>query len=253
MTASSLRFRPLGIDAAHDHVLYLNAGCHVCRAEGFAARGRIAVSGNGRDLIATLNIVRSDLLGIDEASLSVSAQEALGVCAGDLLSLAHMPPLQSEGFIRDKLYGHRLDAERCAAIVADTVGGRLSDLHLAAFVAACASDRLDLAETVALTRAMVAAGERLSWPRGPVVDKHCVGGLPGNRTTPIVVAIATAAGLLMPKTSSRAITSPAGTADTMAVLAPVDLDLKAIRRVVELTGGCLAWGGRCGSVRPTTS
>jgi thymidine phosphorylase len=47
----------------------------------------------------------------------------------------------------------------------------------------------------------------------------------------------------MPKTSSRAITSPAGTADTMETLAPVDLDLAAMRRVVEREGGCVVWGG----------
>jgi len=76
-----------------------------------------------------------------------------------------------------------------------------------------------------------------------VVDKHCVGGLPGNRTTPIVVAIVAAHGLTMPKTSSRAITSPAGTADTMETLAPVDLDLEDIRRVVEQESGCIVWGG----------
>src|SRR5690606_33271524 len=77
----------------------------------------------------------------------------------------------------------------------------------------------------------------------PVMDKHCVGGLPGNRTTPIVVAIVTACGLVMPKTSSRAITSPAGTADTMEVMAPVELNLTQMRRVVEQEGGCIAWGG----------
>lgn len=71
------------------------------------------------------------------------------------------------------------------------------------------------------------------WDVSPVIDKHCVGGLPGNRTTPIVVAIVAAHGLTMPKTSSRAITSPAGTADTMETLAPVDLGLEDIRRVVE--------------------
>jgi len=47
----------------------------------------------------------------------------------------------------------------------------------------------------------------------------------------------------MPKTSSRAITSPAGTADTMETVAPVDLDVPAMRRVVERTGGCIVWGG----------
>jgi thymidine phosphorylase len=75
------------------------------------------------------------------------------------------------------------------------------------------------------------------------MDKHSVGGLPGNRTTLIVVPIVTAAGILMPKTSSRAITSPAGTADTMEVLAPVDLDVGRMRRVVEQEGGCIVWGG----------
>jgi thymidine phosphorylase len=90
---------------------------------------------------------------------------------------------------------------------------------------------------------MVETGERLHWPAGIIVDKHCVGGLPGNRTTPLIVAIVTALGLTMPKTSSRAITSPAGTADAMETMAPVDLDTAAIRQVVEREGGCVVWGG----------
>jgi thymidine phosphorylase len=90
---------------------------------------------------------------------------------------------------------------------------------------------------------MISVGQRLDWGEGPVLDKHCVGGLPGNRTTPIVVAIVAALGYRIPKTSSRAITSPAGTADTMEVMAPVALDLAAMRRVVEREGGCIVWGG----------
>jgi thymidine phosphorylase len=89
---------------------------------------------------------------------------------------------------------------------------------------------------------MVDSGVRLSWATQPIVDKHCVGGLPGNRTTLIVVPIVAAAGLTIPKTSSRAITSPAGTADTMEALAPVDLDAAAMRRVVEREGGCIVSG-----------
>ena len=90
---------------------------------------------------------------------------------------------------------------------------------------------------------MIGVGERLDWGAEPVLDKHCVGGLPGNRTTPIVVAIVSAAGHRIPKTSSRAITSPAGTADTMEVMTPVALDISAMRRVVETEGGCIVWGG----------
>lgn len=94
-----------------------------------------------------------------------------------------------------------------------------------------------------LTRAMVGVGQTLDWAHDRVFDKHCVGGLPGNRTTPLVVAIVAACELVMPKTSSRAITSPAGTADTMGVLTRVDLSLDEMRRVVEREGGCLVWGG----------
>jgi thymidine phosphorylase len=76
-----------------------------------------------------------------------------------------------------------------------------------------------------------------------VVDKHSIGGIPGNRTTMIVAPIVAAHGLIMPKTSSRAITSPAGTADTMEVLAKVDLSEAEMRSVVERCGACIAWGG----------
>jgi thymidine phosphorylase len=76
-----------------------------------------------------------------------------------------------------------------------------------------------------------------------VVDKHCIGGIPGNRTSMLVVPIVAAHGMLIPKTSSRAITSPAGTADTMEVLAQVELPFDRLAAIVRETGGCLAWGG----------
>jgi thymidine phosphorylase len=114
---------------------------------------------------------------------------------------------------------------------------------LSSFITSCAARPLDRGEILNLTKAMIEAGERLSWHREFVVDKHSVGGLPGNRTTPIIVPIVAALGLTMPKTSSRAITSPAGTADVMETMAPVELDTADIHRVVEQEGGCIAWGG----------
>jgi thymidine phosphorylase len=127
--------------------------------------------------------------------------------------------------------------------VQDIVGGRYSDIELAALITACSGSRMDVAETVALTRAMINSGQHLHWNADMVVDKHCVGGLPGNRTTLLVVPIVAACGLTIPKTSSRAITSPAGTADTMETLAPVTLDTERMRQVVEREGGCIVWGG----------
>jgi thymidine phosphorylase len=241
-----LKLRRLGIDTYQEAVIYMNRDCHVCRAEGFAAQSQVRVSLNGRHIIATLNTVSTALLREDEVSLSESAWRALDAAEGAGIEVSHPEPLESLSSLHAKAYGHALDLPAWRGIVADVVAGRYSDLHLAALVTACAGDHLSIAETVSLTRAMVEAGERLEWMTRPVADKHCVGGLPGNRTTPVVVAIVAAAGVTIPKTSSRAITSPAGTADMMEVLAPVDLSVVQMRRVVEREGGCVVWGGNVG-------
>lgn len=238
-----LILRRLGVDTYQEHVVYMRADCHVCRSEGFEARSRVRVSTHGKGLLATLNVVKSELLDLHQASLSEAAWMLLGASDGDVIEVTHPEPVESESFIRAKAYGERLPDAALSAIVSDIVQGNFSDLHLAAFVTACAGNRLDLDETIGLTRAMIAVGDRIVWPYPIVADKHCVGGLPGNRTTMLVVPIIAALGLPIPKTSSRAITSPAGTADSMETLAPVNLDLVSMRRVVEREGGCIVWGG----------
>ena len=240
---SRLTLRRLGIDAYQEHIVYMRADCHVCQSEGFAARSRVRVSANGKSLLATLNVIRTDLLGSAQASLSEAAWALLKARDGDVIEVTHAEPVASESFVRAKAYGERLDGAAFNAIIGDIAKGLYSDLHLAAFVTACAGDRLDLEETTDLTKAMIGVGDRISWTYPIVADKHCVGGLPGNRTTMLVVPIIAALGLPIPKTSSRAITSPAGTADTMETVAPVDLDLTAMRRVVEREAGCIVWGG----------
>jgi thymidine phosphorylase len=243
MTGQALRLRRLGIDTLQEHVVYMRRDCHVCRAEGFDSLARLEVECKGRHLIATLNVVDGELLARDEAGLSLHAAQALDGADGDALLVRHAPTLDSLSALRSKIYGHRLSRKDLAAIIGDVVQGHYADIHIAAFLSACAGGRMDIEETVELTRVMVEAGEVIDWGRAPVLDKHCVGGLPGNRTSPIVVAIVAAAGQLIPKTSSRAITSPAGTADVMETMTRVDLDLTAMRRVVDAEGACLAWGG----------
>lgn len=238
-----LRLRRLGIDTYQEPVLYLHREDPVCRSEGFEAQSRVEVSLGSRSVVATLNVVHGDFLLLGEAGVSEAAWRALQGEPGAEVTLRHPAPLESLGHVRAKAYGRKLTAQALHSIIADVAAGRYSELQLAAFVTACAGDRLDPDETTALTRAMVDVGERIDWGSGPVMDKHCVGGLPGNRTTPIIVSIVAACGLRIPKTSSRAITSPAGTADVMETLAPVALDVPAIRRVVERTGGCIVWGG----------
>ncbi|MBA4804234.1 MAG: thymidine phosphorylase family protein [Brevundimonas sp.] len=242
--APTLKARRLRLHTQHEPVVIMRSDCHVCRSEGLAARSQVLLAAGDRAVQATLFQVDGDaLLAPDEAALSEAAWTLLGVQEGDPIHVSHPPTLESLSSVRRRIHGHRLDAEAMAGIVRDVVAGRYSEIHLSAFLTATAAWPLDGDETSHLTQAMIEAGDRLSWNAPIVVDKHSIGGLPGNRTTPIVVAIVAALGLTMPKTSSRAITSPAGTADTMETLTKVDLDIPAMRRVVEAEGGCLAWGG----------
>jgi thymidine phosphorylase len=239
----ALKAKRLGINTHQEAVVYMRADCHVCRSEGLTPQSRVLLRNNSREVIATLHHVASNLIDRGEAGLSEATWERLGVAEGDHIYASHPRPVESLSSVRHRIYGHRIDASALQMIVSDIVKGRYSDIELSSFITACASLPLDEDETIALTTAMVNVGERLAWPSDPIMDKHSIGGLPGNRTSPIVVSIVAAFGLTMPKTSSRAITSPAGTADAMETLAPVDLDLVSIRKVVEEEGGCIAWGG----------
>lgn len=240
---SALKARRLGIDTHHETVAYMRADCHVCRAEGLSALNRIRLKLSENSIIATLNVVHGDLIEPGEIGLSEAAWQRLAINTGDLVTVSHARPLDSFSFVRAKIFGGDFTADRLEDVISDITAGRYSDVHLSSFVTTCTSQNMNSEEIIALTDAMVKAGDRLRWDYPLVVDKHCVGGLPGNRTTPIVVAIVAAAGLVMPKTSSRAITSPAGTADTMEVLAPVDLSLEQMTKVVDQEGGCIVWGG----------
>lgn len=240
------RLRRMGIDTGDEYVVYLHEDSPICRAEGFGAHSRVQIGIGAREVLARLNVVHGAWLADGEAGLSESAWLALAPQPGETAMLAHPSSVDSLSHVRAKIHGAVLPDAAFAAIMRDVAARRYTGLELAAFVTACADGHLAPREINALVGAMVDTGSRLRWPCRRVMDKHCIGGLAGNRTTPIVVAIAASLGLVMPKTSSRAITSPAGTADTMEMLAPVDLSPELMRRTVERTGACLAWGGAIG-------
>jgi thymidine phosphorylase len=231
-TASTLRLRRVAIDTYRENVTYLHQDCEVYRAEGFQALSKVEVRANGGRILATLNVV-------DDLSI-VSCNE-LGLSEGAFASQAAPPA--SMGALRRKITGERLEQHDFLAIIGDIAALRYSKIELTAFVVASQRDELDREEVYFLTDAMVASGQRLDWHESLVVDKHCIGGIPGNRTSILVVPIVAAHGLLCPKTSSRAITSPAGTADTMEVLAKVELPFDQLEGIVRQHRACLAWGG----------
>ena len=243
---NQLKLVRLGIDTLNEFIVYLHSECFVCKSEGFEAETQVVVSIDNRFIIAKLNIINTTILRTDEMSLSESAWEKLCVNEGEYANLSHLNPVTSLGYVRSKIHGNALSAKEFDDIISDIVLGKYSNVHLASFITACAHGNLSINEITYLTQAMIKTGKQLHWDHPYVMDKHSVGGIPGNRTTPLVVPIVAAAGLIIPKTSSRAITSPAGTADTVETMTSVDLNIEKIRQVIAKEGGCMAWGGALG-------
>jgi len=243
------RLKHLPLDTLREHVVMIHELAVRNGNLGLNPLDRVLVSGvdpatgKYREITGVLNFCRDRLLEPDEVGLSDEAFRDLGLSESAQVSATLAVAPQSVDLVRAKLSGARLDRAGFSAILGDVAARRYSRVELAMFVLACALKRLDPDEMVAYTRAMIETGEQLSFASVPIVDKHCIGGIPGNRTTMIIVPILAALGLTVPKTSSRAITSPAGTADTMGVLAEVSLSSNRIYDVIGKTGGCIVWGG----------
>ncbi len=243
----TLSVKCLKIDTYGENIAYLSCACKIYKPEEFLGLNKVEVSGrHGKTILATLNVVEDEnILGCMELGLSIPAFRRLGLKEGGQVSITPATPPASLDHVRAKIYGEVLGARAIREIVDDIAAYRYSKMEIAAFLVSCASF-MTVEEIFNLTVAMAKAGNILDWDHAYplVVDKHCVGGLPGNRTSMVIVPIVAAYGLTIPKTSSRAITSPSGTADTMEVLAEVDLDLKKMKQVVHKHHGCLVWGGK---------
>ncbi|MCE2843060.1 MAG: thymidine phosphorylase family protein [Novosphingobium sp.] len=239
-----LKIRAVAIDTSPENTAFLPRTGGDYRAEQFQALRKIEVCGQGRSILATLAIMDDDhLLSQGQIGLGEQAFRRLGLPEGAEVTIAQARPPASLDAVRRKIGGDTLTEAELADIIADITKHRYSPMEIGAFLVACAAF-MTTAETLGLTRAMANVGERLSWTSPLIVDKHCIGGIPGNRTSMIVVPIVAAHGLIIPKTSSRAITSPSGTSDTMEVLANVDISAERMQAIVAKENAVLAWGGR---------
>jgi len=177
-----------------------------------------------------------------EIAIFKDVKDALDVKEKDIVEIKPTTRPKSIEFIKKKLRGEPLHGHEIRSIIYDIVENNLSDIELSSLVTASYINGYNMDEVVALTQAMVESGEYYDFGDN-TVDKHCIGGVAGNRTTMVLVPIVAAAGLTIPKTSSRAITSPAGTADTMEFLADVDFTIEEVKDIVSKAGGCIVWGG----------
>ena len=240
----------VGIDTWREDVAYLHRDCPVVRAAGFQALSKVSIAANGVAIVAVLNVVDDPrIVAPCDLGLSLSEEtlRRLGVADGVEARIEPTEPPASITALPRMIAGERRSRTDLQEIIRDIAQARYSKIELAAFVVATNPFDLDRDQVLHLTEAMIAAGQRIEWQRkaggAPVVDTRGIGGIPGNRSSMRVLPIVTAHGMWCPKTSSRAITSRAGTADTMEVLAEVELPLGRLTEIVRATHGCLAWGG----------
>src|SRR3989339_701001 len=198
--------------------------------------------------LVTIIDLTDKLVKEDEVATSSEIKQRLKLRIGQKIDVSLASPPKSFDFIKKKMNGGKLSKSEIHAIIADVVNNSLTDSELALFVSGMYQHRMNLKETISLIEAISGTGNRLKLRSKFVVDKHCIGGIPGNRTTPIVVSICAAAGLIIPKSSSRAITSAAGTADVIESIARVDFNFKEVKKIIQKTGACLIWGGSLGMV-----
>jgi putative thymidine phosphorylase len=190
------------------------------------------------DIAESAKAVPAGMLGLFEEVL-----DALEAVDKDEIEISIEKKPESVSLIRKKMDGKTLTAEEILEITKDIVANNLTDVELASYIAANYIRGMSTSEIGSLTKAMMQTGSVLKLDQKQVVDLHCIGGVPGNRTTMIVVPILAAAGLTVPKTASRAITSPAGTADTMESLCSVSLPLSKLKEILNKVGAFIIWGG----------
>ena len=205
------------------------------------------LSKHPREIAAVVDVIKG-LVGRKEIAVSSELKKRLGFKVGEKVEVNMLVPPNSMDFIKKKFQNKPLSKKEMDTIIRDVVNNSLSDAEIALFVSALDKYGMSMKETIYLIKAIQKTGAQLKFRNKFVVDKHSIGGVPGNRTTPIVVSICAAAGLIMPKNSSRAITSAAGTADVIETIANVEFSIKKVRRIIKKTNACMIWGGAVGMV-----
>ncbi|MGD8545342.1 MAG: AMP phosphorylase [Candidatus Bathyarchaeota archaeon] len=234
-----LRARLLDIHAGGKRIAILDN--EIASIVGVHSSDRVKITYENEDLIAIVNVAQD--FSSKHIGLYQEISKELSVSEGEILEVKPAERPEALEYIQAKINGERLREDHIQKIIEDVVEGRFSDIELASLVTSLHINGLSMNENEALSKSMVDTGSTILLKRRPILDKHSIGGVPGDKTTIMVVPIIAAAGFFIPKTSSRAVTSPAGTADVVESLCPVDLSADEIKEIVEKTCGCMVWGG----------
>jgi len=188
---------------------------------GAHIRDRISIKTSSREIHTVVDTIGT-LIRKNEVAVSYELSKRLKLKQGQKVDVNLTEAPKSLTFIKKKLNNQALSEEEIKEIIKDVVNNSISEPEIAMFVSAMHKYGMTIKETIYLIKAILETGNKLNLKNKLIADKHSIGGVAGNRTTPIVISICASAGLIMPKTSSRAITSAAGTADVIETIAKVD-------------------------------
>jgi pyrimidine-nucleoside phosphorylase len=121
--------------------------------------------------------------------------------------------------IERKRDGAPLTPEEWSALVAAYTEGRVPDYQMSALLMAVVLRGLERQELAALTDAMLASGERLSFDSwaAPRVDKHSTGGV-GDKVSLVLAPLVAACGVAVPMMSGRGLGHTGGTLDKLEAI-----------------------------------
>jgi len=206
---------------------------------------RVEVENHSKKIHAVVDIFPK-IVSSNHIGFSNEVSKKLNLKENSKVDVKNSEASRASYLINKKLSGKELSKNEINELISEIVANNLTESEIAFFTAVEKLKGMSSKETIFLTESMVKNGKKINFPQKIIADKHCIGGIAGNRTTPIVVSICSSVGLKIPKTSSRAITSASGTADVIETIANVEFSPEELKKLVSKAGACLVWGGSLG-------
>lgn len=237
-----LKAKKLDYTSGQKRSIFINT--KAAEDEGIKAGTRLEIISpiNKKQHVAVVEIT-DRLVGPLEVGIDKATWEEFELNGGALVGLDLIAQPKSLAGIRKKLLRGKLNYDEIKAILDDIVSGKLGEIESAYFASCGFNPGFDDEELHSLVKAMAESGETFKWPYEKVIDKHSIGGLAGKGITPIIVSIISSMGYVIPNTSTRAITAPAGTTDVMEVLCDMEFSKAEIEDLIKTNQACIVWGG----------
>lgn len=212
--------------------------------EGIQPGVRLQLKSPKKDLEAVVKVeITEQLVSHYEVGLDSTLYDELGIEDSEIVGLDLLPQPKSLTAIQRKLLKNELNYEEIKSVLDDIVSGKLGEIEAAYFASCGFNPGFTDEELYLLTKAMAESGDTMTWPYEKVIDKHSIGGLAGKGITPIIISIISSLGIVMPNTSTRSITAPAGTTDVMEVFCNMEFSKEDIQELIKKNNACMVWGG----------